>query len=568
MAMAESSGWGDSVSSISPCRYSRGRRETSAAPREYATPVEVCVRIRPRLPREQTEPRCVWARTGRGGYVRIGEDRDRLYSFACVFDSNSADSQGQEEVFEGIGAPMACNALDGFHTCVFALGQTGTGKTFTLLGTAEEPGLVPRILQRVLGGEGITCRLSFLEIHNDRLRDLLIDPEQEERVPLECRCHPHHGVYVPNLSEIPVSDLASAESLVAAGCRARSVARTGMNLASSRGHAVIQLAFESGAKLCVVDLAGRESERTTLCRGAALTELGYINKSLFHLKSVIHALSKRAAGKTERVPFRNSKLTLLLSECLQGARTFLVATVGPTVGSMEETRATLQLAQAVQQITTQSQRHLAPGKAQRAPLDEAVSIPPSTTRLLLPSNGWPRGRPPVPRAPEGEEDSLQSDMDPCSPSRRSSGAPSLAARLSSLARLDVRALRAAAVGPGPCPWCNCSCASTPDQSSGDASTCASLLSSSSAKSQGSASSSATRSGSMPLSTTGRRTQRGAPERRSTHESWGARVSAATQTPGPTRRSRQPSPMRASDSCMLDIVEAPRLVSVGDGLSCC
>merc|ERR1719181_260664 len=116
-----------------------------------------------------------------------------------------------------------------------------------------------------------------------------------------------------------------------------------MNAASSRGHAVFQIVLDSGAKCVVVDLAGRENEKTTRCRGQSLAELGYINKSLFHLTTVIQALARPSSGAL--VPFRNSKLTLLLSPSLQCARTFLLATASPVASSCDETLTTLRLAE-------------------------------------------------------------------------------------------------------------------------------------------------------------------------------------------------------------------------------
>jgi hypothetical protein len=125
-----------------------------------------------------------------------------------------------------------------------------------------------------------------------------------------------------------------------------------MNAASSRGHAIFQVINEVGTRLCIVDLAGRENERTTQCRGQSLAELSYINKSLFHLTSVIQALAHPTPGTI--VPFRNSKLTLFLSDSLQHARTFLLATVSPAISSFDETATTLRLAHAVRHITTKA----------------------------------------------------------------------------------------------------------------------------------------------------------------------------------------------------------------------
>lgn len=157
-------------------------------------------------------------------------------------------------------------------------------------------------------------------------------------------------------AQVVVEDPHSALRLLAGAARRRAVSRTAMNATSSRGHAVFQLALDGGAKLCVVDLAGRENERTTQCSGQALAELGFINKTLFHLTNVIQVLA--SPRSTSRVPYRNSKLTMLLSEYLQSARTFLVATVGPAASGLEETVATLRTAKAVSRVTTRRRRSM------------------------------------------------------------------------------------------------------------------------------------------------------------------------------------------------------------------
>lgn len=194
----------------------------------------------------------------------------------------------------------------------------------------------------------------------DRLRDLLAD-EPNERQGLEIRCNPQSGVTVPSLTEVIVKSVHAGLRLVNRACRRRSVTRTSMNAVSSRGHTIFQLSNNIGTRLCIVDLAGRENERTTLCRGRSLAELGCINKSLFHLTTVIQALARPSGSGL--VPFRNSKLTLLLSESLQCARTFLLATVSPVASSFDETAATLRLAHWVRQITTSSR----PGGSLKVP---------------------------------------------------------------------------------------------------------------------------------------------------------------------------------------------------------
>lgn len=328
--------------------------------------MDVFLRVRPAGTREQREEHCVHVR-GHSAWVDDRKaQRIHRFDFDDVIDSSSeAGLQphcgGQNRAYEVVGARTVHNLLDGFNSCILSLGQTGTGKTYTLVGAVQEPGLLPRILDSLVGESAAAsesgCRLSCLELHLDRVRDLLaadVNLHTSDRPSPEVRCNPDRGVYVSNLTEVLVKDAQAARRVFSAASANRTVARTSMNAASSRGHAVFQLSLESGVKLCVVDLAGRENERTTGCRGQSLAELGYINKSLFHLSSVIQALAR--PGMQGRVPFRDSKLTLLLSECLQSSRTSLVATVSPTSGSIEDTLTTMRLAQSVRQISTRSRR--------------------------------------------------------------------------------------------------------------------------------------------------------------------------------------------------------------------
>jgi len=161
---------------------------------------------------------------------------------------------------------------------------------------------------------------------------------------------------VSNLTEVAAPSASAALQAIRRASANRVVARTTMNASSSRGHAVYQIYIEAtGAKLMVADLAGRENERTAGVSGRQLRELAYINKSLFHLSNVIQGLSKSKKFRQRgQIPFRNSKLTLLLSDCLKSMRTTVVATVSPAAVNDEETFSTLRLAQSLQQITTRT----------------------------------------------------------------------------------------------------------------------------------------------------------------------------------------------------------------------
>eukprot|EP00929_Paragymnodinium_shiwhaense_P065525 TRINITY_DN32837_c0_g2_i2.p1 TRINITY_DN32837_c0_g2~~TRINITY_DN32837_c0_g2_i2.p1 ORF type:complete len:1014 (+),score=209.71 TRINITY_DN32837_c0_g2_i2:184-3225(+) len=354
-------------------------QEPELPPHEAA--VDVFLRVRPVEAREQGEQHCIRTQGQWACVNDPGAMQSCWFQFEGIVNSCLQPSEsGQREVFDMLGHRLVSRALDGFDACVFSMGHTGTGKTYTLIGTPEAPGLLPGILDRLLardeaeGRKRAAVRLSCLELYMDRLRDLFAE---EDRAPIsipgagdrpspEIRCHPQQGVYVSNLNEVSVEDPPSALRLAAVASRNRMVARTALNASSSRGHAVFQLTLDNGARLSVVDLAGRENERTTRNCGQTLSELAYINTSLFHLTNAIQALA-RSPSRTPRglVPFRNSKLTLLLSEALLSSRTSLVATVSPALSSLEETLTTLRLAQAVRQISTRSSRNSARGRVLR-----------------------------------------------------------------------------------------------------------------------------------------------------------------------------------------------------------
>lgn len=342
--------------------------------------VDVFLRIRPLDgAREQGERQCIRTSKNWACVYDPMTATEQWFEFEGVVDSctrRAAEPAGQEAVFDLVGKQAVASVIDGFNTCVFSMGQTGTGKTYTLIGTADAPGLLPAILERLLQ-EPRSIRFSCLELHMDRLRDLLADdPNSPDRPVPEIRCIPQRGVYVSNLSEVSVEDPQAALKLAHMASRQRMVSRTHMNATSSRGHAVFQLTMESGARLCIVDLAGRENERTTGCQGQSLAELGYINKSLFHLTNVIQALS-RPKSPRNLVPFRNSKLTLLLSDCLSSSRTSLVATVSPARSCFDETLTTVRLSQAVRGITTRSRRGATAGRdAGRRVFERQPQAPP------------------------------------------------------------------------------------------------------------------------------------------------------------------------------------------------
>ena len=216
------------------------------------------------------------------------------------FDVNDKNFATQEQVFQDLGNEVVECAFQGYNACVFAYGQTGSGKTFTMMGTAESQGLIPRICRSLFGrmklgqeeGTGYKTQCSYLEIYNERVKDLLGPLSVGHG--LKVREHRTLGPYVENLSQHPVSDYSEIQALLAQGNHHRTTASTNMNDTSSRSHAIFTITFvqagflndmpsETVSKIHLVDLAGSERANATGATGQRLKEGAHINKSLVTL---------------------------------------------------------------------------------------------------------------------------------------------------------------------------------------------------------------------------------------------------------------------------------------------
>ncbi|XP_050458459.1 osmotic avoidance abnormal protein 3-like [Cataglyphis hispanica] len=270
------------------------------------------------------------------------------------FDAAFGPSATTESVYENVGSVIVEAVLEGYNGTVFAYGQTGCGKSFTMRGFIE------RALEHLFEATSTASSetrylavLSYLEIYNERLRDLLQDDTGET---LTLKEDPTKGTYVAGgLREVTVKDAADCTVLVQQGDQRRAAAATKMNAASSRSHAVLTLSLEAIAinddehgnairrgRLHLVDLAGSERQGRTGATGDRLKEAASINLSLSALGNVISAL---AAGNGRHVPYRDSKLTRLLRDSLGGnARTLMIACVSPSDIDAEETLSTLRYA--------------------------------------------------------------------------------------------------------------------------------------------------------------------------------------------------------------------------------
>ncbi|KAK1793551.1 hypothetical protein P4O66_011925, partial [Electrophorus voltai] len=312
-----------------------------------------------------------------------GDCRQRLLEFAfdyCYWSVNpeAPNYASQEEVFQDLGVSVLAGAAEGYNVCLFAYGQTGSGKTYTMMGT---PGL---FRSHIDSPDGQNCRveISFSEIYNERVRDLLRGTNQKKPPSLRVREHPEKGPYVQGLSQHVVSDYKQAVDLLEEGIANRITAATHVHDASSRSHAIFSIQYtqailennlpsEIVSKINLVDLAGSERADPQYCRDR-ITEGANINKSLVTLGIVISALAQNSqmcsssqsinsvlsegegsqssslSGIGRRlcfIPYRDSVLTWLLKDSLGGnSKTIMIATVSPSCSSYNETLGTLRYA--------------------------------------------------------------------------------------------------------------------------------------------------------------------------------------------------------------------------------
>ncbi|TNJ26956.1 Kinesin-16 [Giardia muris] len=340
--------------------------------REEASNFRVCVRVRPLVERE--------IRAGETGVIRLFPEgtslelvepiisgmvdpaaySHHLFSFDRVF----GPTDGQEVVYEQQCRQAVLSVLEGFNATILAYGQTGTGKSFTISGTPGDVGIIPRAVDDIFayvrehGPDNFSLRMSYLQIYNERLQDLLDTCTKN----LKIREHQgQHGlsIYVDQLSEYQLKNSNEVARLLEYGGRNRKVGMTHMNIESSRSHTVFSLTVEQylddGAtlvsKLNIVDLAGSERITTSRVTNERLLETKKINLSLTALANVISALIDAERGKRNHIPYRDSKLTKLLQDSLGGnCKTILVANVTPSAGSYQETLNTLKFADRSKQI--------------------------------------------------------------------------------------------------------------------------------------------------------------------------------------------------------------------------
>ncbi|GLD64646.1 kinesin-like protein KIF1A, partial [Lates japonicus] len=315
--------------------------------------VKVAVRVRPFNSREiGKESKCIIQMSGNTTTIinpKQAKDNKSFnfdYSYWSHTTPEDVNYASQMRVYKDIGEEMLLHAFEGYNVCIFAYGQTGAGKSYTMMGkqdVKDQQGIIPLLCEDLFtkisdntdNSMSYSVEVSYMEIYCERVRDLL-NPKNKGH--LRVREHPLMGPYVEDLSKLAVTSYNDIQDLMDSGNKARTVAATNMNETSSRSHAVFNIIFtqkrhdaetdntsEKVSKISLVDLAGSERADSTGAKGTRLKEGANINKSLTTLGKVISALAEMDSGPNKNkkkkkaegfIPYRDSVLTWLLRENL------------------------------------------------------------------------------------------------------------------------------------------------------------------------------------------------------------------------------------------------------------
>ncbi|KAL7208002.1 hypothetical protein ACSBR1_029873 [Camellia fascicularis] len=326
---------------------------------------KICVAVRVRPP--------VIEETSNGTFWKVEDNRISLhkslgtpisgvsYAFDYVFDQDCTN----ERVYKLLTKDIIHAAVEGFNGTAFAYGQTSSGKTFTMNGSENDPGIIHRAVKDIFTKIQMTTdrefliRVSYMEIYNEEINDLFAIENQK----LQIHESLERGIFVAGLREEIVNSAEQVLKLIESGEVNRHFGETNMNVRSSRSHTIFRMVIESKGKdscsddairvsvLNLVDLAGSERIAKTGAGGVRLKEGKHINKSLMILGNVINKLSD-GAKQRGHIPYRDSKLTRILQPALGGnAKTSIICTLAPEEIHIEETKGTLQFASRAKRIT-------------------------------------------------------------------------------------------------------------------------------------------------------------------------------------------------------------------------
>ncbi|KAL0959519.1 hypothetical protein HGRIS_011233 [Hohenbuehelia grisea] len=372
--------------------------------------IKIAARLRPRINGEIDDDsvkviHSAGSSATHGSFVSVVNPRDTTQIFKFPFTSCYDQSAPQDHIFNNDVKPMIDVVFQGVTVTIFAYGVTSSGKTHTMQGTREEPGIIPRTLQSMFSRASLSARhaqlsMSYMEIYKDEVYDLLVDRDNAPKLPV--RENEQGKVFVANLTTESITDFTEFDAIYARATKRRSVGATNLNRASSRSHAILSihvLVPDSAhgktliGKINLVDLAGSENNKLTGNDPSRMAESAAINKSLSVLGQVVHALNLNQP----RIPYRNSKLTRILQDALGGSSVgLLVCNLAPGVKFRQDTLNTLNFAVRTKNIENKPVVNEQDDRPALRPYKLAAKVAPPAVA------GPSRPRPsmvPVPRAP-------------------------------------------------------------------------------------------------------------------------------------------------------------------------
>ena len=356
---------------------------------EKSESVRVVVRCRPLGQKEISEQReCVVNVDMKNCTIAICNPNNVKEIKSFTFDHTYDWNASQELIFQQTALPILESVMEGYNGTIFAYGQTGTGKTFTMEGNDNEvdKGIIPRTIDWIFNNiknypdQQFLVQVSFVEIYNEEVRDLL---SKVKRQKLNVR-EKDKVFYLENVTVFQTENSAMTLEIMKKGRVNRATGATKMNPGSSRSHSIFSIIIESSStdeagqthykvgKLNLVDLAGSERQSKTESTGERFVEATKINLSLTCLGTVINKL---VSGKEQHIPYRNSKLTMLLQDSLGGnTKTVMIANVGPADYNYDETLNTLWYASHAKKIKNKPRINEDPKDALLRQYQEEIEI--------------------------------------------------------------------------------------------------------------------------------------------------------------------------------------------------
>ncbi|KAL3660109.1 hypothetical protein V7S43_015030 [Phytophthora oleae] len=381
--------------------------------------IQVFIRIRPLIERENSQERCAGSHSIRATDHQTIEVRTSESTIKCAYDAVFDHSFSQEQVYDRV-RECTQSFLQGFNSTLFAYGQTGSGKSFTMFGAEtdlsryrpglqnSQAGIIPRAIKEIFAATvqmetdaQATVFCSFVQIYNEQIYDLLRDTQMN--TPLEIHEDRKNGIFVEGLSEYAVRSVSDCLQLLQCGEQNRAVRSTHMNQVSSRSHSVFQLLLEQRrkdgtvlkSKFNLVDLAGSEKwNMGAEMQDHHISEMTNINLSLHTLGRCIASLSSKTTGGSAHVPYRDSKITRLLQDSLGGnTKTKIIATLSPSLDCVEESISTLKFADRAKKVMVMvrvnEQREIDPAYVEK--LQEELEQLREVVRLLQLPNSTKEG---------------------------------------------------------------------------------------------------------------------------------------------------------------------------------